>query len=136
MKLRILGARLLVKNYELPETIGSLVVPENYREMYDGKSFECVAVGTRVSETLCVAADLGETVIPALSADIKGAPMTIEPDDIIIMRGTFKGAYSPELSLVYKTPVWFVDVVEIVHDSPTCAIKAVWPSKHWKEEAA
>lgn len=134
MNLRILGSRVLVRNYSLPAKIGSLEVPEAYRSVYDGQTYEVLAVGGRVAGTLSVAADLGETVIPALSADVDGPPLVLEPDDIVICKGLFKGAYSPEMSAVYGFNVWFLDVTEQKHDRPTCAIRCVWPSRRWKEE--
>jgi hypothetical protein len=133
--LRIVGPRLLVRNYALPEKIGSLYVPEAYQNIYDGQSFEVVAAGPRVAEVLCVVADLGETVIPGLSSDVEGEPLVLEPDDIIITKGLFKGSYSPELSAIYGCPVFFLDVVETKNERTVCALKCVWPSKHWKADA-
>jgi hypothetical protein len=142
MRLRILGARLLCRNYELPETSeAGLVIPDAYRKVYDGQLYEIVATGTMVREKLGVAAETvtpkGETIVtPALRSDIDIPPLELEVDDIVKMKGLFKGEYSPEMSLYYGYNVWFVNATEKMDGREVCAIQTIWPSRAWKEEAA
>lgn len=142
MNLRIVGPRILVKNYALPDTIGSLIVPGSYKKMHDGKNFEVIAVGDKVKDLLCITGEvedeegLRQTV--GLAEDVAGLgcpPLVLEPDDIIQLKGMFKGAYSPEMSAFYGFDCWFVDVIETKHERPTCAIKTVWPSRVWKTDS-
>jgi hypothetical protein len=119
MRLRILGARMLCKNYTLPETSGGgIIIPDSYRNSFDGQLFEVVATGTQVREKLGVACEsdgpTGLTVTPALRSDIDIPPLELEVDDIVKMKGLFKGEYSPEMSAYYRTNVWFVNATEYV----------------------
>lgn len=142
MKLKILGPRVLCRNYELPEESNGIIIPESYRNVHDGKLFEVVAVGDMVGEILGVVAESGETLAIGLRADLDIPPLALEPDDIIRMKGIFRGQHSPEMSRFLGYDVWFVDVIEWREDelgkrlTPVCLIQTVFPSKHWKQEAA
>lgn len=121
----------------LPETTaGGLIVPESYRESYDGSLFEVVAVSDQIAKKLCVVADMGETLVVGLSDDIDGKPLELQPDDIIKTKRLFTGQHSPEMSLYFGYDVWFVNAIEKQDGRLVCAIQTVWPSKNWKEEAA
>lgn len=139
MNLRILGPRILVRNYTLPEKIGSLFVPDYVQSQFDGRTYEVVAVGDMVSERLAVGMVNGENVYPVLADGTAGLdPLVLEPDDIIMLRYMFRGVWAgPEIRDHFGYDCWFVGAIED-HGTfgPMCAISKVWPSRHWKQEAA
>jgi hypothetical protein len=137
MKIRILGPRVLVRAYSLPETIGSIIVPESVREQYDGKSFEVVAVGDDVARLVGIGGERGDEVYPILKEGVGGIPdLLLQPDDILLLRYQFRGVWAgPEVRDFYGTDCWFVNVVETqgTHGEH-CVIQKVLPSRFWKEE--
>lgn len=141
VNLRILGTRILVRNYELPEkTAGGLVIPEAYRNMYDGVLFEVVAVSEKALNALCVVGRMEDRVVVGLSegyAEIGISPdrLDLQPDDIVQLKGA-SPVYSPEMTAEMGYNCWFVDVVVNQQGRNKSTIEFVWPSKEWKEEAA
>ena len=141
MNLQILGARILVRAYELPEqTAGGILLPDFYRKGYDGKFFEVIEASEKVKETLGIIAEgttsHGETLYVGLRADSDCEPLHLEADDIIELRGQMQGTPAgPELERVHG-PCWFLNATHFdalrQRDVPT--IKHVLPSRQWKEE--
>lgn len=131
--LRILGPRVLARTYELPEkSDGGIILPDSYRNMFDGRLFEIVAVGDRVKELLCVVCGIDDKQVIGLRSDMDAEPLELQPDDIIQVKGTF-GSHSPEMSAFYGYSVWFLDVIQNVQGREKSTIEWVWPSKNWKE---
>lgn len=134
--LRILGPRILVKVYEMPsQTASGIIIPDSYRKMFDGHTFEVVSVGEKVREVLGVVAEMDDKIVPGLRADMDLPPLDLQPDDIIQTRGQY-GTYSPDLTAYYGFNVYFMDVIQNVQGREKSTIEWVWPSKNWKEEAA
>lgn len=143
MRLNILGPRILVRNYSLPEQIGSIIVPESVRTQYDGRVFEVVCVGAEVSKRLAVGGTRGEELYPILSHG-EGLPeLHLQPDDIIMLRHMFRGAYAgPEVERHYGCPCYFLSVVEQKAKrgsanelEDVCIVEKVIPAISWKEES-
>lgn len=141
MNLEILGTRILVRAYSLPEqTEGGIVLPDYYRlNAFDGKSFELIQTGKQVSERIGIMGALGEKQLLGLRDDAQLEPWNPEPDDIIQLRGYFNGQYAgPELERLHG-PCWFVDCIQTLTINnklrDQCAIEWCWPAKAWREAA-
>ena len=145
MRLDILGSRLLLRAYSLPErSSGGIIFPESYRKGFDGKLFEVEGVGSGVGDALTIVGTVGDKLVPALRSLVEGEAYVPEKDDIIQLRGGgMKGVWAgPEVRNALGYDCWFVNVEETVGDGLTgrtrlrCAIEWVWPCASWKEEAA
>lgn len=146
MNIEIVGPRVLVRAYSLPEQIGSIITPEHWRGGFDGKLFECEQVGRAFREALTPVGSIGPKIIPALRITRKRSTISdepllpIEPDDIISCKGTFRGIYAgPEIERHKGYPCWFLNATERVVrngeevDQPS--IEWVWPAKSWRQVA-
>lgn len=136
MRLRILGTRVLARNYTLPEQIGSIIVPSNVKTQFDGKTFEVVAVSDQVKERVGIGGTRGNEVFPVLADGLDGLPqLCLQPDDIIVLRHMFRGLYAgPEVERHYGCPCYFVEVIE-KHGTygEYCAIERVLPVSRWDD---
>lgn len=122
----------------MPETSSSgLIIPEAFRNLFDGYNYEVVSVGEKAKELLTAICEIGEKVIIGLRSDVEGEPLDLQPDDIIQVKGA-SPTYSPELSAHYGYTVWFLDVITSVNGRDRSTVEVVYPSKNWKqgEEAA
>jgi hypothetical protein len=135
--LRILGCRVLVRNYSLPDQIGSIIVPEGVRTQFDGKTYEVVAVGDDVAKLVGIGGTRGSELFPILKDGVDGIEsLYLQPDDIIVLRYQFRGVWAgPELREHYGYDTWFLNVIED-HGArgKHCVISKVLPASSWQEE--
>lgn len=137
MEIEITGPRILVRAYSLPEAIGSIVVPDYYREGWDGKLYELEQASQAFKAKLTACATLDSKQIIALRTRYD-EPLELEPDDIISCKGQFRGIYAgPEIERAKGYACWFLNATEHVgsnnQEQPT--IEWVWPAKTWRQTA-
>jgi hypothetical protein len=148
--LRILGCRVLVRNYSLPDQIGSIIVPEGVRTQFDGKTYEVVAVGDDVAKLVGIGGTRGSEVFPILKDGVDGIEsLYLQPDDILILRYQFRGVWAgPEVRDHFGYDCWFIDAVSAKHrdvwdgqaqriesrEERICTISKVIPASSWREE--